>query len=160
MSATRPGRVEVVGIDLVDDDHPAQLALGGMAHHALGHQLDAGLGVDDDQGRIDTGQRGNRLPGKIRVARRIDQMDVGVFVAEIDDGRIQRVAGFLLLRIEIADGAALLDAALGRNGAGRVQQGLGQAGLAGCAMANQRTERSASVVYLDIFFSLSPEHFV
>ena len=40
------GQIEVVGVDLVDDDHAAQLALGGMAHHALGHQLDAGLGVD------------------------------------------------------------------------------------------------------------------
>jgi hypothetical protein len=58
------GQIEVVGIDLVDDDHPAQLALGGVAHHALGHQFDAGLRVDDDQRGIDTGQRGDRLARK------------------------------------------------------------------------------------------------
>ena len=33
-------QVGVVSIDLVDDDHPAQLALSGIAHHALSRQFD------------------------------------------------------------------------------------------------------------------------
>ena len=40
------GQIDVVGVDLVDDDHAAQPALGRGAHHALGVQLDAVLGVD------------------------------------------------------------------------------------------------------------------
>ena len=141
------GQIKIVGIDLVDDDHAAQLALGGMTHHALGHQFDAGLGVDDNQRRIDPGQRGNRLPGKIRVTRRIDQMDTDPFVAKIDDRRSQRVARFLFLGVTIADGTAPLDAPLGRNRPGCEQQRLGQAGLAGRAMADQRygTQRLGGV---------------
>jgi hypothetical protein len=131
------GQVEVVGIDLVDDDHPAQLALGGMAHHALGHQFDAGLGVDDDQRRIDPGQRGDGLAGKIGIARGVDQMNMGVLVAEIHHGGSQGVAGFLFLGIGIAHGIAFFNAALGGDGAGREQQRLGQAGLAGGTMADQ-----------------------
>ena len=46
--------------------------------------------------------------------------------------------GFLFLRIEVADGVALFDAPLGRNRAGREQQRLGQGGLAGPAMTDQR----------------------
>jgi len=131
------GQVEVVGIDLVDDDHPAQLALGGVAHHALGHQFDAGLGIDHDQCGIDPGQRGNRRTGEIRIARGVDQVDAGLFVAEIDDGGIQGVASFLLLDIEIGDGAAFFDTALGRDGAGGVKQRFGQAGLSCGTMTNQ-----------------------
>jgi len=115
------GQVEIVGVDLIDDDHPAQPALGSVAHHALGGQFDAGLGVDDDQRGIDTGQRGNGRAGEIRIARRVDQVDVAVFVAEIDDGGIQRMAGFLFLRVVIADGTAAFDAAFGGNGAGGVE---------------------------------------
>ena len=50
------GQVEVVGIDLVDDDHPRQATLLCPAHHALRGQLNAGLGIDDDQGGIDSRQ--------------------------------------------------------------------------------------------------------
>jgi hypothetical protein len=132
------GQIKIVGIDLVDDDHPAQLALGSMAHHALGHQFDAGLRIDDDKRGIDAGQRGNGQPGEIRVTRRIDQMDMNAFVVKIHDRRGQRMTRFFLLGVTVADGAALLDAAPGLNRPGREQQRLGQTGLAGRAMADQR----------------------
>ena len=133
-----PRQIEVFGIDLVDDDHPAQLAVGRITHHALGHEFDAALGIDDNQRCIDTRQRCNRLTGKIRVARGVDQVNMCVFVAKIDDGRRQGVTSLFLLNIEIGDRVAFLDTALGADGAGREQQGLGEAGLAGGTMANQR----------------------
>ncbi len=130
-------QIEVLGVDLVDDDHAAELPLGGVAHHALGHQLDAGLGIDHHQGGIHARQGGNGLAGEIGVARGVGQVDVGVLVAEIDQGGGQGVAGLLLQGIGIADGAALLDTALGSDGAGGVQQRFGQAGLAGGTVADE-----------------------
>ena len=133
----QPRQIEVVGVDLVDDDHPAQLAVGGVAHHALGHQFDTGLGIDHDQRGIDAGQRSDGLPGKIGVTRGVDGVNVRAFVLEIDHRRCQRMPRFLLLRVAVANGIALLDTALGRNGAGRKQQCLGEAGLAGGSVADE-----------------------
>jgi hypothetical protein len=67
--AHQPGQVDVVGVDLVDHDHARQAARLRRAHHALGGEFDAGLGVDDDDRGFDAGQGGDRLPGKIRIAR-------------------------------------------------------------------------------------------
>jgi hypothetical protein len=130
-------QVDVVGIDLVDHDHARQAARLGGAHHALGGKLDAGLGVDDDDRGFDTGQGGHRLPGKVGVARGVDQVDMHALGGKVHQRRIERVAGRLFLRVEVADAAALFHAALGGDGAGLEQQGFGQGGLAGAAMADQ-----------------------
>ncbi len=73
------GQIDVIGVDLVDDDHACQAARGGGAHHALGHQLDAGLGIDHDHRGIDARQRGHGLAGEIRIARGVDEMHMHVF---------------------------------------------------------------------------------
>jgi len=124
------GQVDVVGVDLVDGDHARQAARLGGTHHALGHQFDAGLRVDDHHGGIDRRQRGEGLTGEIGIAGRIDQVDVHALGGEIDQRRIEGMARRLLLRVEIAHRAALLDRALRRNGAGPEQQGLRKGGLA------------------------------
>jgi hypothetical protein len=131
------------------------LRSAAYAHHALGHQLDAGLGIDDDQRGIDTGQRGDGLPGKIRVARRIDQMNMGVFVAEIDHGRIQGMAGFLLLGVEIATVLPLSTLPLAVMVPVANSSASARLVLPAAPWPTSAMERSASVVYLDIFFSLS-----
>ena len=82
------GQVEVVGVDLVDGDQDAELAFPGPADHALGHQLDAGLRVDDDQHRVDRRQRGDGLAGEIGVAGRVHQVDAGAFVVEMGQGAV------------------------------------------------------------------------
>jgi hypothetical protein len=42
------GQVDAVRVDAVDDEHAAEVAVVGGLPHALGHRLDAVLGVDDD----------------------------------------------------------------------------------------------------------------
>jgi hypothetical protein len=76
-------QVKVVAVDLVDHDHPAQAAIAGPLHHALGIEFNAGLGVDGDQRCICGGQSADGLAGKIRVTRRIGQIDAhpGLLVA-------------------------------------------------------------------------------
>ena len=44
--AEQGGKVDVLGVDLVDDDEAAQAALAGPLHHPRGDHLDAGLRVD------------------------------------------------------------------------------------------------------------------
>jgi hypothetical protein len=131
------GQIGIVGIDLVDHDHARQAARLRRAHHALGGEFDAGLGVDDDDRGVDPGQGGDRLPGEIGIAGRVDQVDMHAFGGKIHQRRIQRMARGLFLGVEVADAAALLDAALGDDGAGLEQQRFGQRGLAGPAVADQ-----------------------
>jgi hypothetical protein len=130
-------QIDVLGVDLVDHDHPRQPACLGGTHHALGGEFDAGLGVDHHHGGIDARQRRGSLSRKIRVARRIDEVDVHTFPGEVGQRRIQRVAGDLFLRIEIADGVALLHAALDVDRTRLEQQGFRQRGLAGAAVTDE-----------------------
>src|SRR3990172_11584340 len=65
-------------------------------------------------------------------------MNAGVAVLQMNEGSVQRVLVGLFERVEIADGAALFNAAHRVDGAGLVQQRLGQRCLAGSAMTDQR----------------------
>src|SRR5690606_30220177 len=64
-----------VGVDLVDDDHPADAVGFGPLHHPAGIDLNAGGGGDDADGRFHAGQGGNGRPGKVRSAGRIHNVD-------------------------------------------------------------------------------------
>jgi hypothetical protein len=116
------GQIDVVGIDLVDDDHARQATRLGGAHHALGHQFDAGLGIDHYHGGIDRRQRGKGLTGEIGITRRVEQVDMHAFGGEIHQCRIEGMTRRLFLRIEIAHCAALFHRALGGDRAGPEQK--------------------------------------
>ena len=120
MQITRPLAVLTLALSLATggiaiaetqshDDHAADVARGGKTHHALGRQFDAGLRVDDDQRRIDGGERTDRLPGEVGVSGGIEQVDLGVLPGETANGGIERMTEFFFLRIEIADGVALFN---------------------------------------------------
>ncbi len=85
------GQVDVVGVDLVDDDHPALPAFGGALHHPLGDRLDPGLRVDHHCDGLHRRQHGDGLADEIREAGGIDQIDVGAVVVEIDQRGVERV---------------------------------------------------------------------
>ncbi len=131
------GQIDVLRVDPVDDDEAVQPALGGVGHHALGHRLDAGGGVDDDGGGFHRFQRRQALADEIGRAGRVDQVDAAAAVIEVHHRRLQRMPGLDLQRVVVADGAAALHAAGSAHGAGVLQQGLGQRGLAGGGGANQ-----------------------
>ena len=42
----QPRQIEILRINLVHHNHPAQLTLSRLLHHALGHQLDTCLRID------------------------------------------------------------------------------------------------------------------
>ena len=64
-------------------------------------------------------------------------MDTGVEPFKADHGGIDRVAEFLFLWVEIANGVAFFDGAACADGAGRGEQCFGKRGLACCAMADK-----------------------
>ena len=74
------GEVDVFGIDLVDDDHPAKPVLLGFFHHPPAVQLDAGRGRDDAHHRLTRRQGRDGRSGKVRGAGRVDDVDLFALV--------------------------------------------------------------------------------
>jgi hypothetical protein len=132
----QPFEIDVVRVDLVDEDHAAERALGRRAHHARRVELDAVLRVDHDDRRLDRRQGRDRLPGEVRHAGRVDQVDVDALEREVDERGVERVAVLLFERIEVGDGGASLEAAHRADGSGFPQQGVGQEGLSRPAVAH------------------------
>ncbi len=79
------GQVDVLGVDAIDDDHPAQAAFGGPVHHPARHQFDAVLRVDDDRNGFHRVERANALPDEIGMPGRVDQVNARAAVVEVDD---------------------------------------------------------------------------
>src|SRR6266853_330804 len=138
--AAREHRLEVgvFRVDAVDHDHAAQVPLCRPFQHAVGGELDAGLGVHYHDRGLYRGERADRLAHKVGRSRRVDQVDMGVLPGEVDQGGIERVPVLLLQRIEIADRVAFFDASRGRDGARLGEKRLRQGGLARTGMADQR----------------------
>ena len=68
-------QIDVLGVDLVDDDEPAEAALRRPIHHPRRDHLDAGLRADDDRRGLDGIERADRLPDEIGESGRVDEMD-------------------------------------------------------------------------------------
>ena len=62
-------------------------------------------------GSLDRGQCADGRPGKVGIAGGIEEIDAGVAVMQVGDGRVQRVMIFAFERIEIADGSPTVHAA-------------------------------------------------
>ena len=67
---------------MIDDDHPALVLICCPGHHSPTGALDTLLGVDDDRHRFDGWQTAECSSDKIRVARGIEQIDMGALVVK------------------------------------------------------------------------------
>jgi hypothetical protein len=132
------GQVDADSVDLVDDDQPREAPLACGRHQALGHQLDAVLGVDDDHRGVGGFQGRQGLADEVGRARRVDGMHADTAVGEVREARLQRMPEAPFQRVVVADRAAPLDAARLGQGAGMGQQGVQQQGLASGRRADQR----------------------
>ena len=115
------GAVGVAAVDLVDDDEPAQLALARKLHEALRERVDAVDGTDDDGDRLHRLEHRQRLAEEIRVARRVDEVDVDAVAVEAADRGVEGVLQAPLLRVEIRHRGAARQAAASTDRA-RLQQ--------------------------------------
>ena len=66
------GKIDIVGVHLVDDDDPTQAQLAGFAKHAPRVDFDARVGVDHDHGRFDGVEGADGLADEVGVAGRIE----------------------------------------------------------------------------------------
>ena len=129
--------VNPLGVDLVDDDDPAQLALLGRGHHALSHALDAGLGADDHSGRLHRWQDGQAAADEVGKAGGVEQIDVLAVGVEAGDADVQGVFVLLLQGVEVTNGRPAGHAARRGDHARGGEQGLHQGGLAGTGVTYQ-----------------------
>ena len=147
MRARRSSQSTFSGVDFVDDDQAVEPALLRVLHEAAGHHLDAVLRVDHDRRGLDRRERGKRVAGEVRVARRVEQVDAGRLVLELRvEARHRELEGVMKLlfpRGIVADGSAALDAAGGVNRSRFREQRLGQGGLAAARLADERDRPDA-----------------
>ncbi len=129
----QPRQVQVVLINLVDDDHPRDLAFRRHRHHAACHAVDALQGVDDHRDRLARGEARDGVPREVREARRVDQVDQMPLVIKVKNRRLQAVLVVLLFVGEVADGVALADRSHPLDRAGGEKQPLRERRLAGTA---------------------------
>ena len=113
--------VGVAAVDLVDDDDPAQLALARELHEALRERVDAVHGTDHDGHRLHRLEHRQRLAEEVRIAGRVDEVDVDAVEVEAADRGVERVLQAPLLRVEIRHRAAARQASAAADRA-RLQQ--------------------------------------
>ena len=106
-------------------------------HMMGGLHLDALDRADHEHGQVGDGQGGGRLLGEVGVTRGVDDVDLVALPLDGRQGGRDREAALVLLGFEIGDGGGVLDPARAADGAGEMQQRLGQGGLAGPAVADQ-----------------------
>ena len=124
--------VGMLAVHLVDEERARQLRFLGIAPCLLRLDLDARRGRDHDEGTVRCRQRALDFADEVRIARRIDEIDL--IVTPFAGGKLQvdrhAAALFLRLAVERFHTAEALDST-------RIEQaGIEQACLARLAMAD------------------------
>ena len=127
-----------LAVELVDEHHAGQPEIGGRLPQAQGLHLGPGHRAHDEHREVSHSQRGERLAFEVGVPGSVDQVDAVALPDERGQRQRQRLTPPLLLRLAVADGGAVLHAAQSGDGAGLEEHGLGQRGLSGAAVADER----------------------
>ena len=125
-------------IELVHEDHPGERQVCGDLPDHLGLHLDAVDCADDEHGEVGHAERRLHVSDEVRVARGVDQVDLVAFPLERGQRERQAEAPLLLLGIEVGHRRALFHPPRPVDRPGPQQQGLGQRGLAGPGVADER----------------------
>ena len=135
--ASARAEVGVLAVHLVDEDHARDTALLGQPPGLLGADLDAGRGVDDDDGRVGHAQGGLHVADEVGVAGRVDDVDLGVPPLDGGHAGADGDAPLDLVRVEIGDGVAFVDPAQAGGGLGVEEERLRQRRLPRTAVREQ-----------------------
>ena len=128
--------VGVLAVHLVDEERARQLRFLGIAPCLLRLDLDARRGRDHDEGTVRCRQRALDFADEVRIARRIDEIDL--IVTPFAGGKLQvdRHAAALFLRLAVEHTRVLLHTAKALDSTRIEQAGIEQARLARLAMAD------------------------
>ncbi len=103
-------KVDIFGIELVEDDQPADTCLFCLLKDTPCVNLNSGLSVNDDGSDVHCSKRPDDLTNEIAVARGVKHMIVISVVVEKRDFRLDGVAMGFFLFVEIAEAGALIHA--------------------------------------------------
>ena len=118
--------IEVIQVAFVHDDHPADSLLTSQVERSPRVHFDPGAGAQHDDRGFHGAQTADHLTDEVRIARRVDHVDVFAGVREMNDGRRERVLVVLGLFIRIEDAGAVIDRTGSTDGSGFEQQEVGQ----------------------------------
>ena len=113
-------------------------ALFGELPRDFGLHLDAFDCGHDEEREVGGLQRRDDIGDEVGVARRVDDVDLDAVGLERGEGQGDGDVPPLLLGVEVADSRAVLDPAHAGDCSRGEQQGLGQRGLSGPTVADQR----------------------
>ena len=129
-------KVGVLAVHLVDEERARQLCLFGIAPCLLRLDLDARRGRDHDEGAVCRRQCALDFADEVRIARRIDEIDL--IVTPFAGGKLQvdRHAAALFLRLAVERARVLFHTAEALDSTRIEEAGIEQACLARLAMAD------------------------
>ena len=136
-SVERVRRVGVLPIGLVDEEAGRGVRRPPEGDRLLETRFDPARRVDRDDRAVGGVEALDDLGHEVRVAGRVDQRDPRPVLLERRDGQAQRRAALLLLRLVVEVGGPVVHPAQPRDGAGPVEQLLGERRLAGASVAGE-----------------------
>ena len=158
-------RVTADVIELVDEGQDRQVALPADLEELAGLRLDAFGAVEDHHGAIRGHQRAIRVFAEVAVPGRVEEVEGATAIFELQRRRRDRDAALLFHGHPVGGGRALVLARANRpgliDGSGVQQQLLGQRGLAGVRVRNDRKGASAGDLLfedLDLRFGDGGDH--
>jgi hypothetical protein len=121
-------------VHLIHEDDAGDVGFFSEAPDPLGDGLDAGLGVDDDDGGFDREERGAGFVGEHVKAGRVEEIDFDALPLGEGDGVLHGEAAGDFFFVVGGRGRAVFDAALGGSHFGGMQQTGNQRGFAALRM--------------------------
>ena len=128
--------VGALAVEHVHEHDARQLEIFRARPHTGGVHLDAHHPGDDDQRALDDSQRGDRVGGEARVARRVDEVDLAALPLEVHERGRERHLPALLVLVPVGDRRAGLDRAQPVRLSRLEEQSLDERGLARPAVAD------------------------
>ncbi len=92
---------------LVIDDHLADPRVIGFLPRPPRVDLDARMGIDGDQRRVDGPQGSNRLTDQVGIAGAVDEVEVLTAVLEMSHGRLDAILVVFLFFVEVANAGSV-----------------------------------------------------
>ncbi len=133
----RPPEIGVLPVHLVDEENATKPVLLGETPDLIGADFDTSGGVDDDHRALDDAHRAQDLSEKIGVARRVEDVDLGVLPLDGYDGRADGDVTLDLVGVEVRCGVAFFHPAEAGDRFGVEEEGFGQRGFAGTAVREE-----------------------
>ena len=130
-------QARALAVEAIDDHQAGQSGLLGGLPCLLRLHLNAGDGVNDENGRVSNAQSRARIGQKVGDARRVDEVDLCLVPFGVCKARRQGVLSGDFLVVVVGDGGAFVDFPEPVDRAGVEEGGRGELGLPGRAVADQ-----------------------